>query len=144
MLLEALSVLGRLVGALDTVIQRMPGEISALVDATIEEVSERSDFLRQAQGQPSTGVASSSSTSHASTSSGTRYVFVERKQPDDLASSLRLAALESSAKESDQETLRDLFWTLYSKLDAVLQGFRVTYEVANRIGRVSSAFIARS
>ncbi|THH02605.1 hypothetical protein EW026_g281 [Hermanssonia centrifuga] len=30
--------------------------------------------------------------------------------------------------------MKDLFWTLYSKLDAVAQGLRVVYEVSNRIG----------
>lgn len=135
MLLESLSILGRLVGALDTVIQRMPSEISSLVDATIDEVSERSEFMQQARSQPAVvGNANSSATPNALES---RYVFVEKRQSNDLAFSLRLAALEASSKETDQETLRDLFWTLYSKLDAVLQGFRVTYEVANRIGRVS-------
>ena len=52
------------------------------------------------------------------------------------ASTLRLAALEMSTKRMDQEVLRDLFWTLYSKLDAVAQGLRVVYEVSNRIGSV--------
>jgi exocyst complex component 4 len=50
------------------------------------------------------------------------------------ASQLRLAALESPAKHADVETLKDLFWTLYSKLDAVCQGLRVVSEVSNRIG----------
>jgi len=53
------------------------------------------------------------------------------------ASSLRLAALESSAKRVDHETLKDFFWTVYSKLDAITQGLRVVYEVSNRIGSVS-------
>lgn len=138
-LLEALAVLGRLVGGLDTVIQRIPTEISALVDATIEEVGERSEFLRQGQNGPTSSASPNGNSRPLSMdgSSSSRYVFVERKQTDDLASSLRLTALEASAKPADQETLKDLFWTLFSKLDAVLQGFRVTYEVANRIGRVS-------
>lgn len=54
------------------------------------------------------------------------------------ASYLRLAALELSTKRADQEIMRDFFWTLYSKLDAVAQGLRVVYEVSNRIGSVSS------
>lgn len=40
-LLEALAVLGRLGQALDTVAQRAPGEIYALVDGTLDEVEER-------------------------------------------------------------------------------------------------------
>jgi hypothetical protein len=53
------------------------------------------------------------------------------------SSLLRLTASETSALELNVETLKDLFWTLYSKLDAVLQGFRVSYEVAMRIAEVS-------
>ncbi|KNZ72347.1 putative exocyst complex component sec8 [Termitomyces sp. J132] len=41
---------------------------------------------------------------------------------------------ESSSKRVEHEILKDLFWTLYSKLDAVAQGLRVIDEVANRIG----------
>lgn len=52
------------------------------------------------------------------------------------ASSLRLAALESTAKQVDHETLKDFFWTQYSKLDAISQGLRVVFEVSNRIGSV--------
>lgn len=57
------------------------------------------------------------------------------------SSLLRLTASETNALELNVETLKDLFWTLYSKLDAVLQGFRVAYEVSLRIADVSdSAF----
>ena len=52
------------------------------------------------------------------------------------SSLLRLSAIETSELESSVETLRDLFWTLFSKLDAVLQGFRVAFEVAGRITEV--------
>lgn len=135
MLLESLAVLGKLVGALDTVIQRMPIEIYSLVDSTIDEVNDRSEFIRLTPSNAATG----SNRTGVASSSGSKYIFVDRKPTDDLASSMRLASLEASAKESDRETIRDLFWTLYSKLDAVLQGFRVTYEVANRIGKVRAS-----
>ena len=122
-LLEALAVLGKLVGALDTVVQRLPVELYNLVASTTDEVNDRSEFLRGS----TTGVATGSS----------GYVFVDGVvRPSEAPMALRLGALEASAKETDHETLRDLFWTLYSKLDAVVQGFRVTYEVANRIGQV--------
>ena len=52
------------------------------------------------------------------------------------SSVLRLTATETAAAEQSVETLKDLFWTLYSKLDAVLQGFRISYEVAMRIAEV--------
>jgi hypothetical protein len=54
---------------------------------------------------------------------------------------LRLTATETNDMEKNVETLRDLFWTLYSKLDAVLQGFRVSYEVSMRITDVSLASV---
>jgi exocyst complex component 4 len=133
MLLEALAVLGKLVGALDIVTQRMPTELFALVDSTVDEVSERSEFLRLTS-RNGTGTAAAAGSSSAST-----YVYIERRQRE-LASLLRLTALEASAKETDRETLQDLFWTLYSKLSAVLQGFRVTYEVSDRIGKVSVCY----
>ena len=44
--------------------------------------------------------------------------------------------------DEKSETLRDLFWTTYSKLDAVLQGLRVVWEVASRIGGVSGSFLS--
>jgi len=131
MLLEALAVLGKLVGALDIVIQRMPTEIFALVDSLVNEVSERSEFLRLTARNGAATLVS------AGSSSASKYIYIERRPVEHIASSLRLTALEASAKETDRETLRDLFWTLYSKLNAVLQGFRVTYEVSNRIGKVS-------
>ncbi|BGP31484.1 exocyst subunit [Rhodotorula toruloides] len=50
-----------------------------------------------------------------------------------FASLLRLSASETNTLASSVETLRDLFWILYSKLDAVPHGFKVSYEVASRI-----------
>ena len=38
-LLETLSVLNRLESSIDTVVQRVPGELHSLVEATLEEVS---------------------------------------------------------------------------------------------------------
>ncbi|KAF8578412.1 Sec8 exocyst complex component-specific domain-containing protein [Ramaria rubella] len=116
-LLESLTVLGELGNGLDIVAQRLPVEIYSLLEGTIDEVNERAEFNKRmsllAPGYPSSNVGAT-------------------RNP--ALSVLRLASLESSVKEADQETLRDLFWTLYSKLDAVLQSLRVVYEVANRIG----------
>lgn len=72
---------------------------------------------------PSSAGITSLSLSHASTQ---------------RSSLLRLTVTETTELEANVETLRDLFWTLFSKLDAVLQGFRVMYEVAGRIAEVSS------
>ncbi|THH09197.1 hypothetical protein EW145_g2188 [Phellinidium pouzarii] len=129
-LLESLAVLGKLGNALDVVSQRLPTEIYSLVDQTIDEVHERAEMSRRltfyaanVQGRPSSV-----------------YIFIGEAGSSDMsasildANSLRLAALESMEKQADHEILRDLFWTLYSKLDAVTQGLRVIYEISNRIG----------
>jgi len=148
MLLESLAVLGKLGSALDIVAQRLSSEIYSLVESTVEDVSERAEYGRRASAL--------NSVHHIDAKSQGVYVFASgmsvipegvagsaasygrNREGHMSASSLRLSALESSAKHMDHEVLQDLFWTLYSKFDAVLQGLRVVYEVANRIGSVSS------
>ncbi len=130
--LESLAVLGKLGSALDAVCQRLPSEIYALVDSTIDDVNERAEINRRMSSY-SMGVQP-----HPSSV----YVFVSETDNLEPLSTyvkpvqLRLAALQSTEKKADYEVMRDLFWTLYSKLDAVTQGMRVIYEVANRIGSV--------
>lgn len=134
-LLEALSVLGKLGSALDTIAQRLPVEIYGLIDNTIEEVRERSEFTKRASTVPS-GIPAGGRLS-------TMYILVPGLQPQTtVAGKLRLAALEAHAGRADREPLSDLFWTLYSKLDAVLQGLRIVYEVSNRIGSVRKSAAA--
>jgi exocyst complex component 4 len=128
-LLESLTVLGRLVSGLDIVAQRLPVEIFTLVETTIDEVSERLEFNKRM------------STSGTMATAWTTGIFImsNNQQPGTPleTTSLRLAALESSSQEVDHEILRDFFWTLYSKLDAVIQSLRVVFEISNRIGSVS-------
>ncbi|KAM0750251.1 hypothetical protein T439DRAFT_356891 [Meredithblackwellia eburnea MCA 4105] len=125
-LLESLAVLGKLGSALDTVGQRVAAEIFQLVETTVEEVDDRNDSTKPitSAGRPTSSLAPSSS---GITSLSLSHASTQR------SSLLRLSATETTELEQNVETLRDLFWTLYSKLDAVLQGFRVTYEVAGRI-----------
>lgn len=147
MLLESLAVLGKLGSGLDTITQRLPIEIYSLVEATIDEVNDRTEFSKRLANLSSTAAVV------GPTQAASAYIYVHGKPKHpptagrglelervEMAISLRLAALESSAKVADHEVLRDLFWTLYSKLDAVMQSLRVVYEVANRIGAVSGAF----
>ena len=123
-LLEALAVLGRLGWALDALAQRETGEIFSLVDSTLEEVEERTVDRRQ---QATTNLVPTSALFlPPPPSSADDEVEYDETQPTATGGKL----------DEDAETLRDLFWTLYSKLDAVLQGFRVTSEVASRIGSV--------
>jgi exocyst complex component 4 len=137
-LLESLAVLGKIGNALDGVSQRLPGEIFSLVEATIEEVAERAEYSKR---RSIFGSAGSTKTEgpYFYSSDPTIGMGLEMAQPNSLlkASCLRLTALESSAKQADHEILNDFFWTVYSKLDAVSQGLRLVYEVANRIGSVS-------
>ncbi|KAI6104073.1 hypothetical protein EDD16DRAFT_1638679 [Pisolithus croceorrhizus] len=138
-LLESLAILGKLGNTLDTVMQRLSSEIHTLVEATISEVEERAE-----QSKRSTLILSSSVGSKLEGG----YIFACSSLPGMdsthfypaagasamLVSSLRLTALELPTKQADHEILRDLFWTVFSKLDAVTQGLRVVFEVSNRIG----------
>lgn len=135
-LLESLAVLGTLGVALDNVAQRLPGEIFNLLEGTLDEVEERAEYgKRRSMFSLNGGLGRPENV----------YVFSDdsitsplgKKGPFLHASSLRLSALESSAKRVDHEIMKDLFWSLYSKLDAVAQGLRVVSEVSNRIGAVS-------
>lgn len=155
-LLEALAVLGKLGTGLDIVAQKLPNEIFSLIEATVEEVSERAEYGRRGSmngmvdsanataGRPA-DLSFLSGPTIASNALGIAGVAVvtaihgssqsARRAIMDAAC-LRLTTLESSTKVLDQEILRDFFWTLYSKLIAVSDGLRVVYEVANRIGSV--------
>ncbi|KAG5353237.1 hypothetical protein C0989_009200 [Termitomyces sp. Mn162] len=139
-LLESLAVLGKLGSALDNVAQRLPSEIFNLVETTLDEVEERAEYgrrttvlgLSEILGSTEGAYIFSSENSVVGPTTPTKGTFLR-------ASCLRLTALESSSKRVEHEILKDLFWTLYSKLDAVAQGLRVIYEVANRIGSVRTA-----
>jgi exocyst complex component 4 len=149
-LLESLAVLGKLGHTLDVVSQKLPQEIYSLVENTLDEVSERAEYGRRASiigpagssanmGRDSVFFLSESSSVIPTMVGSSVAATADIVQRSNLlpASSLRLTALELSTKRMDQEILRDFFWTLYSKLDAVAQGLRVVYEVSNRIGSVS-------
>jgi exocyst complex component 4 len=142
-LLESLAVLGKLGSALDTIAQRLPGEIFSLVETTVDEVEERLEFVKSKSAIPLSnrlenpeGIFLLGHNDHSSAVQKT-----ELQDSFSKTSTLRLSALESLATRVDHEILRDFFWTLYSKLVAVAQGFRVVTEVANRIGSVSFVVI---
>jgi exocyst complex component 4 len=107
-----------------------------LVETTLEEVGERAEYSKR--GSIFAGSSSVRSEGICIIDQTTGIVNGVSIQGALLnPSSLRLAALESSAKQADHEILNDFFWTIFSKLDAVSQGLRVVYEVSNRIGTVS-------
>lgn len=137
-LIESLAVLGKLGNALDTVAQRLPSEIFTMVETTLDEVEERAEYGRQGSMFALNGAMGRSEGVYFFSSNDSSIEQRSTiKGPTLNASCLRLAALESSSKRVDHEILKDLFWTLYSKLDAVAQGLRVVYEVTNRVGSVS-------
>ncbi|OBZ79924.1 putative exocyst complex component sec8 [Grifola frondosa] len=127
-LLEALAILGKMGSGLDVVAQKLPaigpgpgsGRLDDISFLSASTISNNMDL-----GSSLAGVAIS-----ATLSGPVPNGRISRLK----ATSLRLTALELSTKFVDQETLRDFFWTLYSKLIAVGEGLRVVYEVSNRIG----------
>jgi exocyst complex component 4 len=142
--LESLAILGKLSSSLEMITQRLPMELYSLVEATIDEVNERTEFSKRLPFTKNADVVAAKATA--------AYVYIDPSSPGTGAPNkvgglmtdtqspvtlLRLGALENSANNVDHAVLRDLFWTLYSKLDAVCQSLRVVYEVANRIGSVS-------
>ncbi|KAN0063376.1 exocyst subunit [Thecaphora frezii] len=136
MLLESLARLGKLGTALEAVSQRLAIEVHQLVDATIDEVDARNEPMRRfstALRPESVLLASSSALAKSFSESfrASRNSFNMGNRP--ISSMLRISAGESSALQREGETMRDLFWTLFSKLDAVLQGHRVVYEVSGMI-----------
>lgn len=142
MLLEALARLGKMSVALEVIHQRLPVEIHTLVESTIREVEARTEPLRRssiAVRPESILLASSSALARAFGAEGGRGSLqpshTGRDRP--MSTLLKLSATESSQVESEGEVMRDLFWTLFSKLDAVLQGHRVVHEVASRISQRS-------
>ncbi|WVF66723.1 hypothetical protein IAT40_001465 [Kwoniella sp. CBS 6097] len=131
-LLEALASMGKLGAALEMVVQRVPGEIHALVETTLDEVEERSEQRREEVDQldrPQSFLASGGdlNSSRPDSSLKRRSLFAP-------AETLRIEiSLGATGPPQHAAILKDLFWTLYSKLAAVLEGHRVVYEVARWI-----------
>lgn len=156
MLLESLARLGKLKVTQEVVLQRLPTELHQLVEATIDEVDTRSEMTRRGSTafvRPESLLLSNSSALARSFAESAQAGFRNSLANDagmrmSMGTSgswapsglMRVSALETSQVERDAETMRDLFWTLFSKLDAVLQGHRVVFEVMTRISnRASSA-----
>jgi exocyst complex component 4 len=140
-LLESFAVLGKLGNALDNIGQRLPSELFTLVETTLDEVEERAEYGRRGSTFSFAGVSGKTDGVYTFSATDSSSAAALAKTAFWSASGLRLVALESSAKQVDHEILKDFFWTLYSKLDAVAQSLRVIYEVANRIGSVSAFFL---
>jgi hypothetical protein len=119
-ILESLSVLGRLGAAMDMVTQRVSTEIHALLQVTLDEVEER-----QVGSCPGADARA------------------EQQRDDETP--VKTVTIDAMGPPRHATILRDLFWTLYSKLAAVLEGHRVVYEVARWLSTVShDSFSANS
>ncbi|KAI8146190.1 hypothetical protein BJV82DRAFT_600834 [Fennellomyces sp. T-0311] len=104
-IMESLAILGDIPPAMETVRERLPLEIHRLVDKTISEVEER----------------------HSGSGNS------KRQSDRQSASNSDIYCLDRANNEVKNEILKDLLWTLYSKLEAVLRGFRFTETCARRI-----------
>ncbi|ODN76972.1 hypothetical protein L202_05535 [Cryptococcus amylolentus CBS 6039] len=126
-LLEALAAMGRLGQALDVVTQRAPAETHGLVESTLDEVDDRSqrrDALDVALRTQSSANPDIFAMPMSSSSQRTR-ASLEVSKFD--------VSFEATGPPQHVALLNDLFWTLYSKLCAVLEGHRVLYEVSRWI-----------
>ncbi|WRT65409.1 uncharacterized protein IL334_002352 [Kwoniella shivajii] len=132
-LLEALAAMGRLGAALDMVAQRVPGEVHTLVENTLDEVEERSEARREEVGS-SLRPTSFLGPSPESLSSSRPDSSLKRRSLFAPGESHKIeVSLGATGPPQHAAVLRDLFWTLYSKLAAVLEAHRVIYEVSRWI-----------
>ncbi|KAF7732333.1 hypothetical protein EC973_005229 [Apophysomyces ossiformis] len=106
-IMEALAVLGEVPTALETIQERLPFEIHTLVDKTIAEVEARH----------------------------TDQSIVTDRRRDNNTDDSDIYCLDKANTEAKNEILKDLLWTLYSKMEAVLRGHRFTETCARRIKR---------
>lgn len=93
--------------------ERLPLEIHRLVDKTINQVEER----HMNQQNPA------------------------KSSTDKMNDNGDIYCLDKANNEAKNEILKDLLWTLYSKMEAVLRGFRFTETCARRIKKVCCQYL---
>ncbi|CAO3669367.1 unnamed protein product [Rhizopus stolonifer] len=104
-IMESLSILGEIPPTLQTIQERLPIEIYKLVEKTINEVEQRhvNDWT------------------------------IKIRKNDKTNDENEIYCLDKANSEDKNEILKDLLWTLYSKLEAVLRGHRFVETCARRI-----------
>ncbi|KAI7903171.1 uncharacterized protein BX663DRAFT_433609 [Cokeromyces recurvatus] len=103
-IMESLLVLGDIPAALETIQERLPIEIHSLIDKTISEVEQRPINK-----------------------------WVETHKKDKNNDENDMYCLDKANSEVKNEILKDLLWTLYSKLESVLRGHRFIENCARQI-----------
>ncbi|KAH9809427.1 hypothetical protein DFH28DRAFT_1086467 [Melampsora americana] len=136
-LIDSLAVLGKLSLGLDVTLQRAPLEIYNLVEATIHEVEDRYESATHIGGSVSKAYGNDGSMNTLSSNRASTLEFklllssaIQSFNPKSI-SGFKININEIKELESNSEILQDFFWTLFSKLDATLQSFRVTHEVGD-------------
>ncbi|ORZ27396.1 Sec8 exocyst complex component-specific domain-domain-containing protein [Lobosporangium transversale] len=105
-LVESLGLLGKFKDAIVTILQRVPLETYQMIDKTISEVNERRN------------------------ASALKTINTRDSDYDDEDDEKYLAT-----KNNENEILRDLFWTLFSKLECVTQGHSTVLVAGQRLLR---------
>ncbi|CAO3612442.1 unnamed protein product [Cunninghamella echinulata] len=103
-ILESLAVLGDIPAAMETIQDRLPLEIHALFEKTIKQVESR----------------------HAIQHTSSSHDQYKKDEESDIYS------LDKANTDSRNEILKDLLWTLYSKMEAILRGYRFIETCARR------------
>ncbi|KAI8353061.1 Sec8 exocyst complex component-specific domain-containing protein [Mortierella sp. GBAus27b] len=105
-LVESLGLLGKFKDAIVTILQRVPLETYQLIDKTIAEVNERRN------------------------AAALKTIHQRDSNYDDEDDEKYLAT-----KNNENEILRDLFWTLFSKLESITQGHATVLNAGQRLLR---------
>ncbi|TIA91919.1 hypothetical protein E3P99_00854 [Wallemia hederae] len=136
-LLEALHILHRLPEVVDLLPQRLPIEMQTLISDTVEEVSSRADAVRKGCNSRRNGNKSNSNSNNdSSNNDSTTSSPAQSAVTAGIISSLfRDTDNTQKAHELDlgAHILRDLLYTLFSKINAVLSSLKAVDAVVGNL-----------